>query len=213
MLLHPKPQDFTPATQLPTATVMPYYTAEPSPSPSAVPMEMHELSTEVQKEMENEERFATLRPELTEKQTISPTETPKATEKLIVTPTPAPTLPPETLQQFWPDGWTGIYFPGEIPDGYVLLESTDENGKRIAVYADKRGGNISFTEYDGTEMIPIPPNVQTDYVMLHGGIALQLTENDIVTLVWQMEERTLVLTAKNEQIAEIANSVKKISEE
>jgi len=59
----------------------------------------------------------------------------------------------------------------------------------------------------------IPENAKAEYVSLHGGAALRITENNVVTLIWQMEERTLVLTADMDLIEKIANSVEKISAE
>lgn len=202
--LQQNPQDVMPATQIPTATVMPYYTAVPTAS--LVPAHTPETTS-----------MPAETPGVTEMPTKSPTEEPTSpptyTPSPAITPTPAPTLPPEPARNIWPETWSGIYFPAELPDDYALLETREENNKRTAVYADGQGKTLSFTEYDGSEMLSIPENAKAEYVALHGGAALQLTENDTATWIWQMEERTLVLTADLDLIEKIAKSVEKISGE
>lgn len=209
MLLHPKPQDPAPATQVPMETILPYYSASPSPSPSSVPTEIPNSPTPSPEITEKATEIPTKTPELTDKPTISPTETPKPT----ATPSPAPTETPAPVRKIRPENWSGNYFPDAIPEGYALLESREETGSRTAVYTDGEGGEIIFTEYDGAEMMPIPENARADYIPLHGGAALRLTQGDTASFVWQMEERTLVLTADADLLEEIAQSVKKISRE
>ena len=72
---------------------------------------------------------------------------------------------------------------------------------------------ITFTEYDAEESIQIPEDAEADYVPLLGGVALRIKTEEGVTLIWQMDGRTLMLTAGEAQAMEIAESVEKISAE
>ncbi len=203
MLLHPKTRDALPAAQPPAASVLPYYTEEPSPVPTAAadtPAPTYALNF-----AEKHEKIPTDAPIIAEKPTETPTPSPS--------PTPEPTSTPAPEERVIPADWTGAYFPAEIPEGYALLSSTGEEGMSAAVYADASGGRITFTEYETERSVSIPEDAEMDYIELHGGAALRMVRQDTVLLAWQMEGRTLTLEADARRAMEIAESVEKISAE
>lgn len=203
-------KDPVPADQLPTVSVMPYFTVEPSPSPSVIPTDK---PTTIPTEAPEMTEIPTIIPTETQNQTEIPTEIPTETPSPVPTMTPEPTATPAPERKIRPDDWSGLYLPGRMPDAYQWFSSQEGENKRTAVYTDPDGKEITFTEYDAEESIQIPEDAEADYVPLLGGVALRIKTEEGVTLIWQMDGRTLMLTAGEAQAMEIAESVEKISAE
>lgn len=149
----------------------------------------------------------------TETPISAPMETPAPTEA----PTSAPTetsVPTETPKPdiTAPEGWTGLYFPQTIPEGYELKYLAQEDGRHTAAYA-RDGREMLFTEYDSVQAIQVEADGESRYTALPDGSIALRTETDAgVTLIWDKDGRTLTVACEEADPEEIAGSVKKIPE-
>lgn len=188
------PRDIVPAAQRPAASVAPYYSPVPTFSP--IPAE-------------------TQMPEPTQTPASAPTDTPKPTETPPSLDTPAPTDTPTPTAapapaRVSPAGWTGLYFPQSLPEGYGLSYLEQKEGRHTAAYT-LNGRELMFTEYDSAQSLTVPEGAESRYVALDSGLIALRTEADgVVTLTWDQEGRTLSVAFEEGDGKAVADSVKKI---
>ena len=198
LTLREPPQEPVPLQQMPTASVIPYYSPVPSPSPTLVP--------------------PTFAPTLSPSPTISPTFTPNPTD----IPSPAPTASPDPTQTPTlspteapvspvPPDWTGCWFPMGLPAVKTVSVQREEN--RQTAVLSFAGDEWTFTEYDSAELVEIPDAAAVSYVQWDGVVALRMADETGVTLAWTLDGRSFTLRGPQGKEADIAKSVKKISAE
>lgn len=109
-----------------------------------------------------------------------------------------------------PDGWSGVYFPSFIPDGYSLTSLEHQN--RIATYENAEGGFFRFTEYWPTESMKIDTeNAIERSVQIRGTNATLFKTEQIIYIIWNFEDRVFLINGTiDEDIAiKAAESVKR----
>ena len=100
----------------------------------------------------------------------------------------------EDEEFYVPVGWTGIYYPSYIPDGFTM---TDMNELFCDVtFADEEGNRICFSEYQQGELIDInSENAELTYPVINGADVLLIERTDIVIATWATEDRFFVVEA------------------
>ncbi len=207
---------------LPEPTAAP--TAEPVPTASPVPVTPE----------------PTAAPTPVSTATPEPTAAPTPTPEPAPTEPPAPKEDPRLSP---PEGWTGNYFFSPLPEArdnslysvYVSrlftmysdysLDAAD--GRQTVSYildgstaltmdaaSPANSWELRFTEYASSVAVDIPKDADVSYVQITDGvIALRVETKEGVTLTWDQEGQTLSLFSSGGDPTEIAQSVKKISEE
>lgn len=117
-----------------------------------------------------------------------------------------------------PQDWTGLYFPSDLPDGYVI-SMTDSTPPRI-IYQNPLGQNFCYAEYDEADSITVSTENATTRFINIGGIVAHLIESEssdgsahVTTITWTNDHRWFSLTGENmtlDTLVKIAASVKKI---
>jgi len=216
--------DPTPLTPPPGPTFAPYYTAVPS----SVPLPTHSLPPVPAASYSPA-------PSPSPHPTAAPAETPIPTNTPIPTifPSPSPTSTPIPIifsveastpsplfdQQkekadpeeigSAPSGWAGSYYPQFFPDGYHLAETEEGMGSQSVIYTAGTQ-SITFTEYDRQQPLSIPADAQLSYIQLGNHIALKMETEKYVTLAWEMEGHTLIITCTEADAEKIAADTKKV---
>ena len=171
-------------TELPIAT----YTQNPTVIPNAPPT-YSPLPT------------FTPSPEPTPVPTLAPSPSSAPTE------TPAPTEEPEPASaSLIPAGWQGEHFLTLLPPGFELLSVTREDTSSTAAYT-RYGQILTFTEYDGLQLIEAPKDADYTYIPVNGTAALRVETAEGVTLTWNQGGHTLSLFTPQGDGADLAASV------
>ena len=117
-----------------------------------------------------------------------------------------------------PQNWTGLYFPSDLPDGYVI-SMTDSTPPRI-IYQNPLGQNFCYAEYDEADSVTVSTENATTRFINIGGTVAHLVESEssdgsahVTTITWTNDHRWFSLTGENmtlDTLVKIAASVKKI---
>ena len=105
-----------------------------------------------------------------------------------------------------PEGWTGVFYPAYIPDGFVF--SHLDAGE--AVYFDASGNRLEFSEETyGTSIAIDTEDAQVSTVYLHDTTATVVEKNGQSSVIWAEHNRLFILHLfeDRETAIEIANSV------
>ena len=194
MALNKPSKDPVPLHQAPTASVIPYYSPVPTPSPTLVPPTSTPSPTIA----------PTFTPKPTATSSPAPTKMPNSTQ----TPTPAPTEAPISAV---PPDWTGSWFPMGLP-GLETVSVAREENRQSAVFT-LQGETWTFSEYDGTDLVPVPEDAAVSYIQWEDGAALRMEDDTGVTLAWTRDGRSFSLRGPKGNETAVAKSVKKIEEE
>ena len=205
-------------TQLPSEiSVQPFYTDSGLLSPTS----MISSTTFVPSTTPTEVSFPTLLPIATDFSTVVPTLIPLPSRIPTQVPTPVPTFAPTATPQpavsptsasIAPTGWQGEHFPSLLPPGFELLSVSREDDGCTAAYT-RYGQTLIFTEYDASHLIETPARADYSYIEINGETALQVKSEDGVTLTWSQDGHTLSLFTPQGDGIDIAQSVKKITDE
>lgn len=114
-----------------------------------------------------------------------------------------------------PKGWSGVYYPTYLPDGYTLLDAQASEHTKIVMFVDTDNELLIFTqnsndmgmnidsEQSDIEMVPVNDN--DGYMTSKDGmITISWTENGTVLTLESTEEISIMI--------KIAEKVKKVSE-
>ena len=207
-----------PQVQLSGATVVPYYSPVPSPSPSMEAV-WADFPTAVPISPANTPFSPTNTPISAEMPAVSPTETPT----LAPTPEPTPTLPtvptavptpvptaepsPAPVPAL-PEDWTGAHFPMGLLDAASAPAVTRGDGWQQSAWDE-----WTFTEYGDDRVLGVPEDAEISYVQWENTVALRMETEGGVTLAWVQDGHSMRLYSSSESIEQIAKTVEKISAE
>ncbi len=110
-----------------------------------------------------------------------------------------------------PEGWTGIYYPTYMPEGFELEKVSELFWE--ATYRNEEGAAIYFSEYDKGAGVNInSENAKLSYIYIYGEQALVVERPGYVIVTWQLGNRFIVLDAdvSREEAVKIAESVRMI---
>lgn len=207
-----------PQVQLSGATVAPYYSPVPSPSPSAEAVWV-DFPTAVPisptntpfspTNTQNSEKTPVISPTSMPTPAPTPEPTPTLTPVPTATPTPAPTSEPSPAPvPALPEDWTGAHFPMGLLDAASVPAVTRGDGWQQAAWDE-----CTFTEYADDRVLDVPEDAEVSYVQWEGTVALRIETEAGVTLAWVQDGHSMRLHSSLENIEKIAKTVEKISAE
>ncbi len=107
-----------------------------------------------------------------------------------------------------PEGWTGLYYPAYMPEGFELEEISKLYCS--VKYCDELGNVFYFSEYDKATSVNInSENAHISYSEIHGEEVLIVEKEGHIILTWQCGSRFLVIETdiSKEEVLKIAGSV------
>ncbi len=114
------------------------------------------------------------------------------------------TLTGETLDI--PNGWTGVFYPAYIPDGFTLVDGRFQE----AEYQNANQDSLSFSEYEyGTRVSLDTEDAAVSTTNVNGAEATLIEKAGWSAVVWSANNRLFVveMAGSAEEVMKIAQSV------
>lgn len=113
-----------------------------------------------------------------------------------------------------PEGWTGLYYPSFVPQGYEAEEVRSASAMHDALYLREDGSRLFFTELGSFVSSRVDTeNAQTSFVMVAGRPGMLIVKEGRISVVWSENDRYFSIFADNlssETVMEMAESVVRI---
>ena len=230
--------DPVPLSPLPSASVAPFITSEPtfspspvpSPSPAPYPTTFEEnldvihtpapTILEISKkdgmpgitDGQREQDVSLALPTASPRPTLTPTPVPTDAPSPQPTLTPTPVSQADSLaDQLTRQNWTGSCYLSYLPAGYMLSAVEQRDGYHRAVY-ESENDRITFIEYDADELIALPQEQieAPAYAAIDtGSAALKMAVQDGTLYAWSQWGHSFSLLTDEEDGIEIVKSLKK----
>ena len=111
-----------------------------------------------------------------------------------------------------PANWSGLYYPSDIPDEFVVAEMSEIYCD--VTYINAAGAKIYYSEYQPDDLVDInSENATLSHAVINGENAFVIERENLVIVTWASEERFFVVEAETtkEEALVIAESVRRIS--
>lgn len=118
----------------------------------------------------------------------------------------------EDAKFYIPAGWSGLYYPSYIPDGFVMTEMSQLYCD--VTFVNKNGAKIYFSEYLPDDLVDInSENAALSYAVINGKNTFIVEHDNFIIVTWASEDRFFVIEAETtkEEALLVAEGVRKIS--